>query len=119
LWLRMADLPPEGWPGEIASVARGLPTYLSAERRDRGEFLRAFYRRYEGASAEELRRLVDEQVADIVLQRIAPAAVRRIRRHRAAGHRTILITGALDAFVEPLRPLFDEVVAARLATEDG
>jgi len=119
LWLRMADLPAEDWPGEIASVARGLPRYLSAERRDRGEFLRAFYRRYAGASVEELRRLSNEQIADIVLQRISPPAIRRIREHRRAGHRTVLITGALDVFVEPLKPLFDEIVAARLAVEDG
>jgi HAD superfamily hydrolase (TIGR01490 family) len=119
LWLRLADLEPEDWPFEAMSVARSLPTYLGAERRDRGEFLRSFYRRYEGASVEGLRRLVDERAADLILRRLSPAAVRRIRRHRAAGHRTILITGALDAFVEPMRSLFDEIVAARLGTSDG
>src|SRR5439155_4574463 len=93
--------------------------YLGAERRDRGEFLRTFYRRYEGASVEGLGRLVDDQVSEMLLQRVAPAAVRRIRRHRAARHRTILITGALDVFVEPLRPLFDEIVSAHLSTRDG
>jgi phosphoserine phosphatase len=30
------------------------------------------------------------------------------------GHRTILITGALDFVVEGLRPLFDEIVAAKM-----
>ncbi|HXJ62733.1 MAG TPA: SDR family oxidoreductase, partial [Actinomycetota bacterium] len=119
LWLRMADLQRESWPGEVASVARQLPSYLSAERRDRGEFLRSFYRRYQGASVEELRRIVDEQVAEIVLQRISPPAIRRIREHRRAGHRTVLITGALDVFVQPLAPLFDEIVAARLDVVDG
>ncbi|HEY7283327.1 MAG TPA: HAD-IB family hydrolase [Actinomycetota bacterium] len=119
LWLRMADLQRESWPGEVASVARKLPAYLSAERRDRGEFLRSFYRRYEGASVEELRRIVDEQVAEIVLQRISPPAIRRIREHRRAGHRTVLITGALEVFVQPLAPLFDEIVAARLDVVDG
>jgi HAD superfamily hydrolase (TIGR01490 family) len=119
LWLRMSDLQRESWPGEVASVARKMPSYLSAERRDRGEFLRAFYRRYAGASVEELRRIVDEQVAEIVLQRISPPAIRRIREHRRAGHRTVLITGALDVFVRPLAPLFDEIVAAHLHVEDG
>jgi alcohol-forming fatty acyl-CoA reductase len=119
LWLRLADLPAEDWPFEIASVGRSLPSYLGAERRDRGEFLRSFYRRYEGASVQGLRRLVDEQVSEMLLQRVSPAAIRRIRRHRDAGHRTILITGALDVFVEPLRPLFDEIVAAHLFIDDG
>ena len=40
--------------------------------------------------------------------------MRRVREHRALGHRTILITGALDFAVEGLRPLFDEIVAAEM-----
>jgi HAD superfamily hydrolase (TIGR01490 family) len=119
LWLRMAELPKADWPGQVAAVARSLPRYLGAERRDRGEFLRTFYRRYEGASVEGVERLVDEDVAELLLRRLSPAAVRRIREHRSAGHRTILITGALDCFVRPLAPLFDEVVATSLASEEG
>jgi alcohol-forming fatty acyl-CoA reductase len=119
LWLRMAELPREQWPSVIGSVLRELPTHLSADRRDRGEFLRGFYRTYEGASVEGVRRLVDDQVGELVLRRLSPGAVRRIREHRAAGHRTVLITGALDCFVRPLEPLFDEIVATNLATNDG
>jgi HAD superfamily hydrolase (TIGR01490 family) len=119
LWARLADLPAEDWPGEVASLARAVPGFVAADRRDRGSFLRSIYRRYEGASAEGLRRLVDDRVSEILLQRVAPAATRRVRKHRAAGHRTVLITGALDVFVSPLAPLFDEIVATRLATSDG
>jgi fatty acyl-CoA reductase len=119
LWLRLAELPREDWMAEVASVARRLPKYLSAERRDRGEFLRRVYRRYEGASVEGMRRLVDQDVSELLLRRTSPAAVRRIREHRAAGHRTVLITGALDVFVRPLEPLFDEIVATKVATDDG
>ena len=42
-----------------------------------------------------------------------------MRRHRALGHRTLLITGALDFVVEPLRPLFDEIVCASMGERDG
>jgi alcohol-forming fatty acyl-CoA reductase len=119
LWLRLAELPREEWLTEIASVARRLPKYLSAERRDRGEFLRRFYRRYEGAQVDGMRRLVDDDVSELLLRRTSPAAIRRIREHKAAGHRTVLITGALDAFVRPLEPLFDEIVSTKVATEDG
>ena len=63
---------------------------------------------------EGVHRLVDEQVGELILRRLSPAAVRRIREHRAAGHRTVLITGALDSFVRPLAPLFDEIVATEL-----
>ncbi len=31
----------------------------------------------------------------------------------------MLITGALDFVIEPLRPLFDDVVCARLGVKDG
>ncbi|MEZ5134497.1 MAG: hypothetical protein R2699_05425 [Acidimicrobiales bacterium] len=34
--------------------------------------------------------------------------------HRALGHRTVLITGALDFVVVPLAPLFDDIVSAQL-----
>jgi HAD superfamily hydrolase (TIGR01490 family) len=119
LWLRLSELPRDQWPAEVWSVARSMPRYLGAERRDRGEFLRTFYRRYEGASVEGIRRLVDEDVGELLLRRLSPAAARRIREHRAAGHRTVLITGALDCFIRPLRPLFDEIIAISLAEQDG
>ena len=49
-----------------------------------------------------------------------PAGLRRVREHRALGHRTILITGALDFAVAGLAPLFDEVVAAEMSVRpDG
>ncbi len=38
-----------------------------------------------------------------------------MREHRALGHRTVLITGALDFVVEPLRPLFDDIVATEMS----
>jgi HAD superfamily hydrolase (TIGR01490 family) len=62
---------------------------------------------------------MDAHVGELILQRLSPAAVRRIREHRAAGHRTILITGALECFARPLEPLFDEILATRLASNDG
>ncbi|CAN5305004.1 HAD-IB family hydrolase [soil metagenome] len=119
LWLRMAELSQEEWPLSIASLTARMPGYLRAERRDRGEFLRTFYRRYRGASAEGVRRLVDEHVGELLLRRLSAPAVRRIRQHKAAGHRTMLVTGALECFARPLAPLFDEVVATRLQEDDG
>jgi HAD superfamily hydrolase (TIGR01490 family) len=119
VWARLADLPPDDWPKEMLSVAAKIPAYLMADRRDRGEFLRTFYRRYEGASVEGVRRLVREVVAELMYQKISAAGIRRIREHRAAGHRTILITAAMDEFVQPLAPLFDVVIAAELAVKDG
>jgi len=119
VWSRMADLPWDRWPNELASVFSRIPSYLMADRRDRGEFLRTFFRRYEGATVEGVERLVEEVVSEFMLQKISAAAVRRIREHRAAGHRTILITAAAEPFVQPIAALFDEVIAAKLEIRDG
>ncbi|HEX9122282.1 MAG TPA: HAD-IB family hydrolase [Actinomycetota bacterium] len=119
VWSKMADLPWWEWPTELADVFGRIPSYLMADRRDRGEFLRTFFRRYEGASVEGIDRLVDEVVTEFMLQKVSAAAVRRIREHRAAGHRTILITAAAEPFVRPIVPLFDVVIAAKLAVEHG
>jgi alcohol-forming fatty acyl-CoA reductase len=119
LWARLATMPRSGWLRELADLARCAPRYLYAERRDRGELLRTFLRRYAGVRAEELRALVTEVLGDALLHRVMPEAIRQIRGHRAAGHRTVLITGAVDLHVEPLSVLFDQVVASRMHAEDG
>jgi HAD superfamily hydrolase (TIGR01490 family) len=119
VWTRMADLPREEWPAELASVFGRVPAYLQIDRRDRGDFLRTFFRRYQGASVAGVDRLIDEHVGEFMLQKASAAAIRRIRDHRAAGHRTLLITAAADAFVRPLAPLFDLMIGAELEVRDG
>ena len=91
-----------------------LPSLIRAERSDRSAFLRAIYREYAGARLAGLDEIVDDVLTDHVLARLAPAAVRRVREHRAAGHPTVLITGAIRPLTRPLAPLFDEIVAAEL-----
>jgi fatty acyl-CoA reductase len=117
LWARLPELSPARQLAEIGQVARRLPSYIRAERRDRGTFLRAVYRRYRGADLAALERFVDDRMAPHVLSRLSPEAVRRIREHRAAGHRTILVTGVVRPLTRPLEPLFDVVVAADLDTD--
>ena len=114
VWVRLADSPRGRWPRELARLAVDLPRLLAAERHSRATVVRAVTERYAGADVEALAALVDERVGAEVLSRLAPAAVRAVREHRAAGHRTVLVTGALDVFTRPLAPLFDEVLAARL-----
>jgi len=41
--------------------------------------------------------------------------LRRVREHRAAGHRTILVTGSIRPLTRPFASLFDVVMAADLA----
>jgi fatty acyl-CoA reductase len=118
LWLRMPELDGQGRAREVGALLRRMPGFLNAERKDRGRFLRAVYRRYAGADFEELERLVDDSLAQHVLERVSAAALRRVREHRAAGHRTVLITGAIRPLTRPLEPLFDEIIAADLAIDD-
>jgi len=108
--------------GRVRLVARTLgeaPRLLAADRADRGDFLRSFYRRYEGAPVEQLRADGWELWNDLLATKAFPDGLRRVREHRRLGHRTLLITGALDVVIEPLRPLFDEVVCARLGQRAG
>jgi alcohol-forming fatty acyl-CoA reductase len=119
VWTRFADLEPEDWPAELVSVFGRVPGYLQTDRRDRGDFLRTFFRRYEGASVERVDAIVERHVGEFMLQKAFPPAIRRIREHRAAGHTTILITAAAEAFIRTLAPLFDIVIGAELEVRDG
>ena len=103
----------------VAKTLREAPRLLALDRVDRSDFLRYFYRRYEGAPVSRLERDRWELFSDLVLTKSFPAGIRRVREHRALGHKTLLITGALDIVIEPLRPLFDEVVCASLGQRGG
>jgi alcohol-forming fatty acyl-CoA reductase len=105
--------------GFVADLVIAAPRLLSLDRRDRGDFLRFFYRRYEGAPVEELERDAWDLFHEFLLPRAFPAGLARVRHHRRLGHRTLLVTGALDFVVAPLRPLFDDVVCARMTQRDG
>ncbi len=118
-WLASRHLPLDERVRLTMRILRESPSLLSLDRKDRGDFLRFFYRRYENAPVETVRADAVEMFSDLILAKSFPAAIRRVREHRALGHRTILITGALDFVVEPLRPLFDEVVCARLREHRG
>ncbi|MGA4507377.1 HAD-IB family hydrolase [Propionibacteriaceae bacterium G1746] len=103
---------------EVGGVLTRLPGYLGAERRDRSDFLRALYRRFEGVRLDELEQIVDTKLADFVADRVAPEALARLKDHREAGHTTVLLTGAVRPFTRPFADLFDVVVAAELSVDD-
>ena len=95
------------------------PRMLSLDMIDRGDFLRWFYRRYEDANLEDLTDDAWELTSDLLVAKSFPAGIRRVREHRALGHRTLLITGALDFVIEPFRPLFDDVICAHMSADNG
>ena len=118
-WLATRRLPLDDRARLVAKILLEAPSLLALDHRDRSDFLRHFYRRYEGAPVEQMAEDSGEMFSDLILTQAYPAAIRRVRQHRAAGHTTVLITGALDFIVEPLRPLFDHIVCAELAHSNG
>jgi HAD superfamily phosphoserine phosphatase-like hydrolase len=113
-WLASRHLDAAGKARLVGGLIAEGPRLLSLDRRDRGDFLRSFYRHYDGAPADRVRADGWELFSDLILTRAFPDGIARVRHHRRLGHKTLLITGALDFVIEPLRPLFDEVVSARL-----
>jgi alcohol-forming fatty acyl-CoA reductase len=119
-WLATRRLPREDRLRYIARTLAEAPSLLALDRRDRSDFLRHFYRRYDRAPIDQLDADATEMFSHLILAKSFPAGIRRVREHRRLGHRTVLITGALDFAIGPLRPLFDDVVCARLDTRpDG
>jgi len=110
-------------PERIRYVLRTLaeaPSLSSLDRKDRGDFLRHFYRRYEDAPVSQIDEDAKDLLSQLIVTKSFPAGMRRVREHRRLGHRTVLITGALDFVVEGLRPLFDEIISAEMTVRaDG
>jgi HAD superfamily hydrolase (TIGR01490 family) len=115
-WLATRRLDRDDRVRFVLKTLAEAPSLLALDRKDRGDFLRAFYRRYEGAPVEQLAEDSKELLSQLIVTKGFPAGFRRVRQHKALGHRTVLITGALDIVVERnLRPLFDEIICARMS----
>ena len=113
-WLATRRLPSEDrWRFVLKTLAEA-PKLAALDRQDRSDFLRHFYRRFDKAPIDQLTEDATEMFSQLLLAKSFPAGIRRVREHRAAGHHTLLITGALDVAIGPLRPLFDDVVCASL-----
>ncbi len=118
-WMASRHLGPADRVQLALRLVGQAPSLLALDRRDRGDFLRHFYRRYEGAPVEQLRADAWELSTSLMLVRAFPSGIARVRRHRALGHHTLLITGSLDFLIAPLAPLFDDVLCARMGEVDG
>ncbi|MCH1513100.1 MAG: HAD-IB family hydrolase [Acidimicrobiales bacterium] len=99
----------------VSRTLAQAPSLLALDRKDRTDFLRSFYRRYANAPIEQIDKDAFEMFSELILAKSFPAALLRVREHKAIGHRTLLITGALDFVVKPLQPLFDDIISATLS----
>jgi len=118
-WLATRELDDVDRLRFVTRTLSEAPRLLALDRRDRSDFLRYFYRRFEGAKKHQIEADCTEMLSDLLLRKSFPQGIRRVREHRRAGHTTLLITGALDFVIEPLRPLFDEIISARMGCRDG
>jgi len=118
-WLATRHLDTPDRARFVVKTLREIPTLLALDRADRSDFLRYFYRRFEDAPVDRLAADSAEMLSDLLITKSFPAGIRRVREHRRMGHRTLLITGALELVTEPLRPLFDDIVAAEMSITDG
>jgi fatty acyl-CoA reductase len=118
-WLRMQELPVPLRPVWLAGFLTKIPYYWGLDKVSRAHFNRAFYKNYRGWKPARARALGRESFAGFTLNRIYPGALARLREHKAAGHRVVLLSGAVDFLLEPMQDLADDVLCARLTEEDG
>jgi fatty acyl-CoA reductase len=118
-WLKLRDLPVALRPLWAATLVGWIPFYWALDKVSRAHFNRAFYRNYRGWKPARARRLGAESFSGYVLKRLYPEAVETLREHKRAGHRVVLLSGALDFILEPFEDLADDVLTARLEEENG
>ncbi len=118
IWLATRHLSGSDRLSVISKLVVQLPRLIAMDRKDRGDFLRTFYRFYENADIDALQKDALEFFHSYIMNRSYPAGIARLKKHRNLGHRTVLITGSLDFLVAPLQPLFDEIICARLDVKD-
>jgi alcohol-forming fatty acyl-CoA reductase len=118
-WLRMREFPAALRPFWLAWFLTKVPYYWGLDKLSRAHFNRAFYKNYAGWKPSRARHLGQESFAGFTLDRIFPEALQQLRDHKAAGHRVVLLSGALDFLLEPMKDLADDVLCSTLAQENG
>jgi HAD superfamily hydrolase (TIGR01490 family) len=93
LWRRWA------W---LALFLPRLPYYAALDTLDRGRFNVAFYRHYARVPRDELERWAEAALQRFWMPRLFPRGLEPLGRHRAQGHRSVLIAGGLDVVLRPL-----------------
>jgi alcohol-forming fatty acyl-CoA reductase len=118
-WLKMREMPPALRPLWVAAFLPKIPCYWILDKISRAHFNRAFYKNYAGWKPARAKHLGQESFPGFTLSRIYPGALACLRRHKALGHRVVLLSGALDFLLDPLKDLADDVLCASLQEENG
>lgn len=118
-WLKMREMPRVLRPLWVAAFLPKVPYYWALDKVSRAHFNRAFYKNYAGWKPSRAKHLGSESFPGFTLSRIYPDALACLLEHRAAGHRIVLLSGALDFLLEPLTDLADDILCATLQEENG
>ena len=118
-WLKMREIPLVARPLWAASFLPKIPYYWALDKVSRAHFNRAFYKNYAGWKPARARHLGQESFPGFTLSRIYPDALACLRKHKQMGHRVVLLSGALDFLLDPLKDLADDVLCASLQEENG
>ena len=101
-YMRGRELPPGQRPfWNLWFLCKGV-AYLCIDRFSRSTFNRLFYRNYRHLSAAGLKRLAPDVFTHVIRPNLSAQGLDTARRHQAAGHKLVLVTGSLDFIMEPL-----------------
>lgn len=110
----------QGTPAEslfrLGRAVLQAPVLAAAELRDRRRFNELLFAHFRGMSEDRILLLADEVFQDVIKPRLYAGAQELVDQCKAAGMRTVLITGSLDVNVWPLARHMgcDHVIANRL-----
>jgi HAD superfamily hydrolase (TIGR01490 family) len=96
-----------------------LQVWLGRASRDRFKAL-LIGRLFPAQSVAELRRIGAEHAA-VIASLCRPAALERIRWHKAQGHRLVMVSASLSFYLEPIAQQlgFDDLLCTELAASEG
>ena len=118
-WLKMREMPPVARPFWAVAFLPKIPYYWALDKVSRAHFNRAFYKNYAGWKPARAKHLGQESFPGFTLSRVYPDALACLRKHKQMGHRVVLLSGALDFLLDPLKDLADDVLCASLQEENG
>tara|TARA_Y100001934_G_scaffold263282_1_gene338823 strand:- start:121 stop:834 length:714 start_codon:yes stop_codon:yes gene_type:complete len=86
---------------KTSSLLASIPFFLAADFYSRKLFNELFYRRYKGESEDRLAAMAQELFHEVIKPSIFDQAYHLVSQSRRAGHRQVLVTGALDLLAKP------------------
>ncbi len=110
-----------GSRARLARLIASAPLLLGYELYSRRAFNVFFFRMYRGLRRDRLEEMAEALFAEVFQPHMFARAKDLVDRDRAAGFRTILVTGSLDFALGPLVRHFgfDHVISNRLVFRDG